>query len=119
MQKKRHGFVSFWLIFMLVGNILALISLVFVLSSGTLGSDKVSMYFFIVLNCILNVIGLITLLKWKKIGFWLFLAGSVFSMLIDLATGGSYILLFLLGFAIFWAVLQIKENGVSCWSQLE
>ncbi len=92
-----------------------------------------------ILAAICNLIGYIMLLKWKKTGFWLIIIATVVvSSIIIYAMGiiseayseiglyldstvttitqvvGSFI-----GWIILWAILQIKKNGISCWSQLD
>ena len=92
-----------------------------------------------ILAAICNLIGYIMLLKWKKAGFWLIIVESlVVSSIIIYAMGliseaYSEIGLYLdsavttitqvvgtcISWIILWAILQIKKNGISCWSQLD
>lgn len=144
--KERHGFVTFWLWFMIIGNIAGAImqvmsakyaiwayataenaELFFYIKHGMVDYYIYASYFMIVLSMI-NVAGAILLLKWKKIGYWLFVgsAATCLAIMISFAifggltpAVGSSIAGAILGPVILWAILQIKKNGVSCWKLLE
>ena len=91
-------------------------------------------YFYYGTFVLIGIIGLVKisaivlLLKWKKLGFWMFLSVNVATViLIVLISELEYIgmtrtltiICNLFGILILFTVLQIKENGVSCWEQLE
>ena len=69
----------------------------------------------------LNVVFAVLLLTWKKIGFWGFILTSLAAVAINLSLGLGIAqsLIGLLGIVILWAVLQIKQNDVSAWKNLE
>ena len=91
-----------------------------------------------VVSAICCIIGYIMLLKWKKAGFWLLIIVSIVISCINLyvmdflseacAEIGSFsfpsytttmqVVASVIGWIVLWAILQIKKNGVSCWSQL-
>ncbi|MDE5561679.1 MAG: hypothetical protein K2J00_07785 [Bacteroidaceae bacterium] len=91
-----------------------------------------------VIGFICNVVGYVMLLNWKKAGFYVLIVASivlscvgVYAMeLISDAYSeiGRYvssmslnsIMVFgsVFGWILLWAILQIKKNGVSYWSQL-
>jgi hypothetical protein len=70
---------------------------------------------------ILNVVFAILLFQWKRWGFYGFilsgLAGFIINMYIGLGAGSS--LGGLLGIAVLYGILQIKQNGVSAWDNME
>lgn len=70
---------------------------------------------------IVNVVCAAMLLKWKRWGFWGFVTTSVVALIINISIGmgvGKSIL-GLAGLGILYAILQIKENNVSAWKNLE
>lgn len=76
---------------------------------------------------VLSAVGIILVIKWKKIGWWIVLVASALSLIIDcylLYHGGNTVdgvaicAFSILSPIIIWAILQIKEDGVSCWKQL-
>ncbi len=76
----------------------------------------------------LSCIGIIVLLKWKVWGFWLVVGSSLLTIIIDsilIYNGGrtGEGLIFLVAGIIIpivlWALLQIKNESLSCWEQLK
>lgn len=71
---------------------------------------------------IINVLGVILLLRWNKNGFYLFLISSLIACIVNISilsirpivTIGSIIAIL-----IWWAILYIKKNKKTVWSQLE
>ena len=126
--KKRHGCVSAWLIFMIIANAFtALLYLFFfdnfmeMLPEESL--DQMPDINPIILGVlgVLNLIFAVLLLKWKKIGFWGFVATSIITLGINLNAGlgiGSS-LLGLIGILLLYGILQIKQDDVSAWNHLE
>lgn len=90
------------------------------------------------LGCVCYIFGAIRLLSWRKMGFTLIVVTNIivvciaifFGLLVsdklsdaglavDLSTYYVKVIGYpLLSCFILWAVLQIKQDGVSCWSQL-
>ncbi len=145
-EKKRHGFVTFWLWLMIIGNIISGIILISEHDMATwiYASEAKQQEFFYVnhatgdyfrsamlfLGCIsfLNAVGAILLLKWKRNGFWFFVASAIvtFGVMCTFASLGGMtptvtqsMLGAIAGPAILYAILQLKKDGLSCWSQLE
>ena len=122
--KMRHGCVTAYLIFVIIANsILAIIYLF----AGNLITENlpgdVSIEIIIILGLIgvFNVICAVMLFKWKKWGFWGFVGTSIISLMINLAIGlgvGTS-LAGLIGIAILYAILQIKQDNISAWENLE
>ena len=92
-----------------------------------------------IIGSICTIIGYAMLLKWKKAGFWLMIIASVIIFGVDFyalsVMSDAYteiglsvdykslivksILITLVSWGLLWAILHIKKDGVSCWSQLE
>ena len=85
------------------------------------GGISDSMLILLAILGIANVIFAILLFKWKKIGFWGFVATSIVALFINLSIGlGIAQSLFgLVGIVILYFVLQIKKDDVTTWNNLE
>ena len=118
--KERHGCVTFWLwliIFFFFGAVIF----------GIVQMFEVSMPSFVwgmglsTILAVVNILGSVLLMRWNKLGFYLFLIGSLCGTAINmliLAMTPMVIFSSLLGILVWWAVLQIKKGGVSAWNQM-
>ena len=138
-EKQRHGFVSFWIWLNIVidgffsiffiATVYDRLNLLF--SSHPSVSDAIGV---VVGSCspalvvICMVVSLIMILKWKKLGFTIYLIASIAALafsIIALITTESYpefwdiIIYSVISLVALYGVLQIKKNGVSCWTILE
>jgi hypothetical protein len=121
-EKKRNNVLTFYLNFMIIANGLASIINLFAfakLKGKNTGEELLFFAFSVV--CVLNIIFVMQILKWKKSGFnnLAYLAAIMFC--INLFTGislGSSIL-GLAGLFILYAFLQFEKDGKSAWVQLE
>jgi len=151
--RKRHGFTSFWMIFMLA---LCIINAIFAILSRDIAaillqgislnsSERTQIDQLINLSILLGIffalpaIGIIFLMRWKKIGFWVFigtyLTATFVSIVITIMT--YYIMenaqipnemelglqvIFdlsrLVLMAITWGVLFLRKDGKTTWAQL-
>ena len=114
-NKKRHWFVTSYLVLMLLFNIFAVVA-------GIVSFES-SLIFGLVLS-ILKIVAYILLLRWKKKGFWVMTVGAACALceaLIRAIQPGIYSELFtsVISVTLLFAILQIRKNGVSCWKQLE
>lgn len=123
-EKQRNGFVSFWLWCCIVIN--AIIEVMYLFS---LFGNRGVMYGFEpmsdrIINFIMTgllIAAYISLLKWKKSGFYLIVGLGILRWIITLSFGHFKVLdLFapFISIAVLYLILQIKKNGKSCWSQL-
>jgi hypothetical protein len=123
-KNQRHWFVSLWLILIVASNILmGFIYLIFsdeIFSYLVHGISK-PMHSLLVLICILNVFFAVLLWEWRKWGFWGFLCSTVVMFLanIKLEVELYKALTGMLSIVVLYLVLQIKQDGISAWSQLE
>jgi len=130
-EKERHGFVTFWLWFMIIAGIVGAI-----MNFINADTTATNLYFLtgkLINPAIIYVLGLlglfnvgfsIALLNWKKWGFWAFCVSAVVALIINISIGLASIMpVMVVGGAvsllILWAILQLKKDGVSCWSNLE
>ncbi|MES2761618.1 MAG: hypothetical protein V4677_05405 [Bacteroidota bacterium] len=125
--KKRHGCVTAWLVMMIIANALTSVFYLFVYLVGSMVKQDPETKLTTPLISLLVIIGIanvffsVLLLKWNKIGFYGFLMSSIGALIVNiyigLGIGQSSI--GLIGFAILYAVLQIKRDDVSAWENLE
>jgi len=123
-NKQRHGCVTAWLVLMIIAN--AFLSIVYLffgnaLSDGLGSSFPQSIMLLFAVLAIINLVFAIMLFKWKKWAFWGFVGSSLIALILNLSMGldvGSS-LTGLIGIAILYGILQIKQNGVSAWENLE
>mgnify|MGYP001341083297 CR=1 FL=1 len=122
-EKKRHGCVTAYLIFLLIFN--SGIALLYLTSSNELKSDNSNMPGWVIemwiLESIFNLVCAVALLKWKKWGFWGFTGSSCINFIINLYIGASVTAAFwdsYLMLGILYGVLQIGNDNKG-WTQLD
>lgn len=82
------------------------------------------MYFGLALLALCGVgymVSAILLLRWNRWGFYLMILSSMISLLVNLIMNEIPLLQTvssLLGILIWWAILQIRYQGISVWKQL-
>lgn len=119
--KRRNGCVSAWLYIVILANIVMVVGYA-ILMFNVNSSDEALGYGVCSILGLVNVLGAILLMRWNKIGFYMFLISNIISIivnitLLDLAAATA--VASIAAIAIWWAILQIRSNGVSAWSQLE
>jgi hypothetical protein len=123
-EKKRHGCVTAWLILMIVAN--SIFALVYFFAQGMMtdAMPHIPTYIFLVLGflTLCNVGCAILLLQWKRLGFWGFIATAAVAFVINITYNiggvGTHISA-LVGIAILYGILQIRERNVSAWDNME
>ena len=123
-QKQRHGCVTAWLILMIIANAFTSIAYLFLgetISANLPNPIPNSTMMLLALMSGLNLVFAIMLFKWKKWAFWGFAGTSLIAVVINLSQGLSIgnSVLGLAGLAILFGILQIKQDGVSAWDNLE
>jgi hypothetical protein len=120
--KQRHGCVTAWLILMIVANTLtALAYLVSDTVRATLPHVPDWIFGIYIMLALANVLAAVWLMRWKKIGFWIFVATGIVAFAMNIYFQISILgsVFGLLGMALLFAVLQIPKNERSAWSNLE
>lgn len=122
--KQRHGCVTAWLAMMIIFN--ALLAVVYLfggdfVAKNFAGGISKTMLTALALIGIANVGFSVVLFQWKKWGFFGFVATSIAALVINLSIGlgiaqsvGG-----LIGVAVLFGILQIKQGTVSAWELME
>lgn len=121
--KQRHGCVTAYLVFMIIVNAATAFSYFFAnqLILDTVPGASSSLLYALGLIGMANVIFAIMLWQWKKIGFYGFIGSSIAAFALNIMMGleVQQTLLGLIGIAIVYAILQIKQDGRSAWENME
>lgn len=117
--KSRHGCVTAWLILMIIVN--SITSLTYFTNSNSIPNVSNSLIMALGIIGILNVIFSVLLLQYKKIGFFGFIVSSIITSVLNTMIGIDVgrALLGLVGIALVYAILQIKQDNHSAWEHLE
>lgn len=119
---KRSGFVTFWLWFMIAGNIISAIPSI----SEMIKYNDVLEGAVVIFN-IINIIAIILIMKWRKIGFFIFLLVCIKTLISSIMhqsyfSSGSLMLSVascIISPLVLYIILQSRKYGVSCWDQLK
>lgn len=121
-EKKRNKALTFYLNFMLIANGLALLMNLFLFAKikGKNSGEELVFFAFSVV-CVLNIIFVMQIFKWKKSGFNNIAYLAVIMFCINLFSGISLgrSILGLTGLLILYVFLQFEKDGKSAWEQLE
>ena len=123
---ERHGFTTFYLYFSLIGLIYTGIRFLWV-NSVFLSAGFFSLHLYLIhlIPVVVGVIGVISLLKWKKYGFWMYVGIRISNIFLPIifvlpnANNMARIFLQAVSILIMWAVLSTKKNGKNTWEQLK
>ena len=122
--KQRHGCVTAWLILMIVVNSLA--SLLYLLAGDFINQNLPQpipgpTLIILAILGVVNVVCSVMLMQWKKMGFWGFIATAIaaFAINISIGLGVGQSVTGLIGIGILYAILQIKKDDVSAWSNMD
>lgn len=116
--KQRHGCVTFWLWLVVLVN-LGLAFFYCVEMFDVWHSGFVLGYGLLSILGTINVLSAILLMRWNRLGFYMLLTSSIIALIVNIGILGlpySSALSALIAALIWWAILQIRKNGVSAWS---
>lgn len=122
-KKQRHIIVTVYLIFMILLNSIMSMSYLFaketIMQESPYITESMSNYFAI--SFIANVVFLILLFYWKKLGFYCIILNAI----IVISMFGIFefdiketIFPTVAHISILFGILQIKKNGISTWTNL-
>jgi hypothetical protein len=123
--KKRHGFVTAFLLLFIFWSLLPILLFFYFGDSMSEylpnGISYNRMILAGTLITILYIVCFVMLFRWKKWGFWGYILTVVLSLIINESMGqdmGNPIYYFF-GVVILYGVLQIKKDNISAWNNLE
>jgi len=123
-EKQRHGCVTAWLVLMIIAN--AGLALVYLLANDTITRNlpenvPSAMIYLLGFIGIINVVFAVLLFQWKRWGFYGYVVSALATFLINLSIGvpATSSILGLVGIGILFGILQIKQNDVSAWDNME
>jgi len=123
-EKQRHGFLTFWLVLMAIANIASTYLNAVAVPSGAmprLPNVGDGIYYMLAAASFFNFICTIALFRWKKWGFYGFIASSVLALIVNIFVAKLGILASLpgvLGVVLLYGVLQIGSDNKG-WPQLD
>ena len=121
-EKRRSGFLTAWLVILIAGNSLAMVTNL--LAATAFGQDfqidSWWVFFVLVFGGILNILFAIALFRWKKWGFFGFIATTVLAFLVSSSWGVSRMQAYagLIALAVLFGALQMGNEN-KAWKQLE
>lgn len=118
--RKRNGFITFWLCLLIIGNFLLLINYFssIIMSKSPFSSDDAFLLIVYGSLSFINIIGLILLFLWQRIGFIIIVVTTVFgSIFIYLTT--QTLPANLISLIILWFVLNFPKDGITYWDAME
>jgi hypothetical protein len=121
-DRDRHGFTTFWLVISLIGYVVMAGAFLFqpYITAYMYGASK-GLVQFLGLVSVVGIVSGALLLRYKMLGFTLFVVVSLLSLILDLVIGmGFWPVLGNLGnIAIMYGVLQFRRKGKTTWEQLD
>lgn len=123
-QIKRHGLTTFWLYYTLLNGLMMIVLFTFFQAEveKILDSTFTPLYINLMITIgLLNGFSSALLLKWKKIGFHIFIIANIIKLYanMDLNADVMASMLGLLDVLIMYMILKLKKDGVSTWERLD
>ena len=119
--KQRNGCISFWLWLAIIANVA--MTIFYAVSMFNINSGEMALGFGLCsIFGVVNVLSAILLLRWNKIGFYMMVVSSIMAIIVNICVlkmDPIAMLSSLFAIVIWWAILQMKKDGVSAWSQLQ
>lgn len=115
--KQRHGCVNAWL-WLIIATNLVLCGYYAIQMFNVWSNTHVWGYGLLSILTLGNVLGAILLMRWNKCGFYLFIACSIITTIVNagiLDLGVSTGIQGLVAIIIWWGILHIKKDGVPAW----
>ena len=120
-KRKRNGCITIWIWFVVFANLFSCYQMITYVLSPELSNPsnvwgygvQAAMNIIVVLSCIL-------LMRWNRIGFFIFVACSLVTSVISYMMYSKVTAI--VGFfsiLAWWLILQIKKDGVSAWKLMD
>lgn len=118
--KQRHGCVTFWLWLVIIANGGIAVFYAITMFDTYLGLMSLGFGLLSILG-VANVLGSILLMRWNKLGFYLFLINSVLAIILNVAIlkmADNVVVSSVFAVIVWWGILHIKQNGISAWEHM-
>lgn len=119
--KERNGCITAWLWLAIITNLVLAVYCAISMFSAYTGRLAWALGIGSVLS-VVNILGAVMLMRWNKIGFYILTVSAVLSIGVNMMMLGSNpveLVGSVVAILIWWAILQVKKNGESAWSQME
>jgi len=121
-EKRRHEFLTAWLVILIAGNSLAIVTnlLAGLVFGQDFQIDSAWVFMVLVVGGILNIYFAIALFHWKKWGFYGFIATTILAFLVSSSWGASRMQAYagFIGVVVLYGALQMGNKNKG-WKQLE
>ena len=121
--KKRHGFITFWLTLIIIGNSIMILINIFapnlIVKSLHYPSQLIMILYTLV--AIINIVNAIMILKWKKWAFYSCIFTALVGALLNSYVGSTAFasLIGLISIPFLYGILQLTKDNISAWDNLE
>lgn len=118
--RARNAFLSFWLWIAIIANIIMTGYYAVAMFNAVSGEQALGIGLCSMLG-LLNILGAILLLRWNKMGFYMFVVSALMSIAINLVILKVEPVLVYSSVAsifIWWILLKLPKNGRSAWSHM-
>ncbi len=118
--KKRNGWLTAWLILIIIANAITLLIYLSGVASQVLGPMPGWFIAVAIVLSLFNVICVIALFRWKKWGFWGICVSAIIEFIVNISIGEAVgvTILGLVGPLILFGLLHVGEKDKG-WPQLE
>ena len=129
-EAKRHGFITFWLWFCLVLNILGALIFARLLffAGGLISFAQEPMWWKVaqLLCTVVLIVGFIMLLDWRKSGFFVVVTAQVAGIILIVISAPSLpgyttygsIPSTIVGLGLLYLILQLRHDGITYWDAM-
>lgn len=119
-QLKRHAFITFWLWFSCIINVVTMLPLIGFITYG----EYILVSSVTLATIIASIAGLIMLIKWRKSGFYLIVISNIIGLIPNIAFAGLSFSPMLIAQSTFrllilYAILNIKKNDIPYWKAMD
>ena len=119
-NKKRHGCLTAWLIYLIIAN--SIVSFVFFFNTDNVPKNTTeNMVLLIASIGFLNLGFCILIFNWVKLGFWGIVTTNLILLIIQIVNDHeiSHSIFDIICLTILFGLLHLKKNKVSGWKNLE
>jgi len=123
-NKQRHGCLTAWLVYLMISNSIVSLGLFYNINSIVQRFKYIkseNLLLIVASIQILNVLFLLMLLKWFKLGFWGLLSTSTLLFIIQIMNTKNILtpIITVIVMLITYGLLKLKKRNASGWNNLD